>query len=124
MKMYEILNLQEFYNLIKDKKMPLKTTYKLSKLAHRIEKEIQFYSTEFQKIIEEYGKKENGAYVFSEDGSSIVIIPGREEECGKAIAELRNLEVDLSGFEFDIEEFDGLDITLNQMNTILPLIKD
>jgi hypothetical protein len=39
MKMYEALALQNFYTSVHDKKMPIKTAYKLSRLAKRAEEE-------------------------------------------------------------------------------------
>lgn len=124
MKLYEVLSLQGFYNTIKDKKLPIKTTYKLSKLMRRAEEESQFYSAEFVKIVNLYAKKENGELVYSQDGTSIEIIPGKENECNEKILELQNLEVDLSNFSFGLEEFEGVDITLSEMQGILPLISD
>jgi hypothetical protein len=124
MKMYEIMGTREFCLSIKDQKLPLKTAYKLSRLAHRLEQETQFYNEEFTKIIEEYARKENGQLVYSADMTSIEVIPGKEKECNEKINELQNLEVDLGEFEFDIEEFDGLNLTLVQMNSILPLIRN
>lgn len=124
MKMYEVLSLQEFYVAVKDKKLPLKTAYKLSRLMKRVEEEIQFYNQEFNKILDEYAKKENNNFVFSKDGTSIEIIPGKEEECNNKIIELKTLEVDLNNFSFTLDEFDGIDLTISEMNSLLPLIKD
>jgi len=124
MKMYEVLALQNFYTSVQDKKMPIKTTYKLSRLASRAEKEIEFYSKEFAKIVDAYALKENGELVYSEDMTSIKIIPGKEDECSDKIMELKDLEVDLSGFEFSLEEFENLELTLAEMSSILPLVKD
>lgn len=124
MKMYEVLALQNFYTSVQDKKMPIKTTYKLSRLASRVEKEIEFYSKEFAKIVDAYALKENGELVYSEDMTSIKIIPGKEDECSDKIMELKDLEVDLSGFEFSLEEFENLELTLAEMSSILPLVKD
>lgn len=124
MKMFEVLALQNFYTSIQDKKMPIKTAYKLSRLARRAEEEAQFYQKEFAHIIDEYAQKENGQLVYSDDMTSIKIIPGREDECNEKIIELKELEVDLSGFEFSIEEFENLELTITQMSAILPLIKD
>lgn len=124
MKLYEVLSLQGFYNTIKDKKLPIKTTYKLSKLMRRAEEESQFYSAEFAKIVNLYAKKENGELIYSQDGTSIEIIPGKENECNEKILELQNLEVNLDEFSFELEEFEGVDVTLSEMQGILPLIKD
>ena len=124
MKMYEVLALQSFYATVQDKKMPIKTTYKLSRLAKRVEEEAQFYQNEFAKIVDEYALKENGQLVYSEDMNSIKIIPGKEKECSEKIVELRELEVDLSQFEFSIEEFDSLELTLAEMSSILSLMEN
>lgn len=124
MKMYEILALQNFYASVHDKKMPIKTAYKLSRLAKRAEEEIQFYQKEFTRIIDEYALKENGQLVYSDDMTSIKIIPGKDDECANKIFELKELEVDLSQFEFTLDEFDSLELTLAEMSGILPLIKD
>ena len=124
MKMHEALSLQNFYTTVQDKKMSIKTAYKLSRLAKRVEEEVQFYQKEFARIVDEYALKENGQLVYSEDMTSIKIIPGKEDECSNKIIELKELEVDLSQFEFTLDEFDSLELTLAEMYSILPLIKD
>ncbi len=124
MKLYEVLSIQNFYNLIMNAKLPIKTTYKLTRLMRRVEEEVQFYQTEFAKIVDEYALKENGQLVYSEDMTSIKIIEGKEEECSAKIAELKNLEIDLSDFKFSIEEFDKLELSISDMYGILPLITD
>ena len=124
MKMYEALALQNFYASVQDKKMHIKTAYKLSRLAKRVEEEIQLYQKEFTRIVDEYALKEDGQMVYSEDMTSIKIIPGKEDECSAKIMELKDLEVDFSNFEFTLDEFDSLELTLAEMSSILPLIKD
>ena len=124
MKMYEVIALQDFYAIVQEIKMPIKTTYKLTRLMRRVEEEIQFYQKEFNNILSEFALKENGSFVYSNDNTSIRIIPGKEEECAKRISDLRELDVSLEEFQFDIEEFESLNLTISQMNSILPLIKN
>lgn len=123
MKMYEVLALQDFCALTQDKKLPIKTTYKISRLNRRVEEELQFYQKEFMRIVNEYALKENGELVYSDDMTSIKIIPGKEEECSNKIIELKDLDIDID-IVFTIEELEGLDLTVSQMSSILPLIKD
>lgn len=124
MKLFEVLAIQNFYNLVLNAKLPIKTTYKLTRLMRRVEEETKFYQTEFAKIINEYALRENGELVYSDDMTSIKIIEGKEEECSAKILELKNLEIDLSDFHFSIEEFDRLELSINEMYGILPLIND
>lgn len=124
MKMYEVIGLQNFFATVADKKIPVKTAYKLSKLARRVEEEVQFYQKEFKAIIDEYAKKENGQYVFAPDGLSIEVIDGKDDECNAKIFELKTIEVDLKDIAFSIEEFENLDLTLAELDAIYPLIKN
>ena len=124
MKMYEILELQNLYNSISHIKLPLKTTYKFTRLMKRVEEELPFYQEKFREIVEEYGVKENGQYKLTADGQSIAIIPGKEIECNIKIAELRNLEVSIEGIKFSIEELEGIDVSISELNCLMSLIEE
>ena len=124
MKMYEILELQNLYNSIANTKLPLKTTYKFTRLMKHAEEEISFYQEKFREIVEEYGVKENGEYKLTPDGLSIVITPGKEVECNNKLAELRNLDVQIDGIKFSIEELEGIDISISELSCLMSLIED
>ena len=124
MKMYEVLDLQNLYASIASVKMPLKTTYKFTRLMKRAEEEISFYQEKFREIVEEYGVKENGEYKLTPDGQSIVIIAGKEVECNQKLAELRNLEVMIDGIKFSIDELEGIDVSIQELSCLMSLIED
>ena len=124
MKMYEVLDLQVLYNTIAAIKLPLKTTYKFTRLMRRAEEEIAFYQEKFREIVEDYGVKENGEYKFSPDGQSIVIIEGKEAECNQKLIELRNLDVPIEGITFKIEELEGIDVSIQELSCLMSLIED
>ena len=79
MKMYEVLELQNLYNSIANIKLPLKTTYKFSRLMRRAEEEISFYQEKFREIVEEYGVKENGEYKYHGDSIDIAFLVLKEK---------------------------------------------
>ena len=124
MKMYEVLELQPLYASIANIKLPLKTTYKFTRLMKRAEEEISFYQEKFREIVEEYGVKENGEYKLTPDGKSIAIVPGKEIECNKKLAELRNLDVLIDGIKFSIEELEGIDVSISELSCLMSLIED
>ena len=124
MKMYEVLELQNLYASIANVKLPLKTTYKFTRLMKRAEEEINFYQEKFREIVEEYGVKENGEYKLTPNGQSIVITPGKEVECNNKLAELRNLDVQIEGIKFTIEELEGIDVSISELSCIMSLIED
>lgn len=124
MKMYEILELSVLGNSLKDRKMPLKTTYKFARLMHEIAGDIDFYQTQFNKIVKQYGVYENGVPKLSKDGSTIIIVSGKEEECKQKIQELQNLNVTIDNIKFTLDELEGIDLTLSEMTTLIPLIEE
>lgn len=125
MKMYEVLDLQSLYDAIAKTKLPLKTTYKLTRLMKRAELEIEFYQAKFQEILAEYCERdENGQYKTNESGDSVIIMAGKEQECNTKILELRNLDVEINDIKFSIEELESLDISISELACIMSLIED
>ena len=124
MKMYEVLDLQVLYNSIANIKMPLKTTYKFTRLMKRAEEEVAFYQEKFREIVEEYGVKENGEYKLTPDRTSIMIVPGKEAECNAKLNELRNLEVQIDNIKFSVEELEGIEVSVAELGCLMSLIED
>lgn len=127
MKMYEIIELAGLYTKIKDCKMPLKTTYKFSKLMRQVEKEQLFYQEELNKIIQDYARIEDGKIVYSQDKTSILIIPGKEQECNNKIFELKNLEIEIKDVKFsfeELEQIENLELTVAEMTCLFPLLEN
>ena len=123
--MNQVVEFQKFYENIKNMKFPLKTAYKLNKLITQVNNEISFYQQKFSEIINEFGKRdENGEFIYSQDGSSIEIVEGRQIECQEKVNELQNLEAEIQDIFFTIDELDGLNLTLYEMNCLLPFIKE
>lgn len=124
-KMYQILEFEKFYNKIKDIKMSIKTAYKFSRLVREIDNEKIFYQTKFQSIIETYGEKdEEGNFVLTQDKTGIQIKKAELKKCQKEVMELSNLEVEISGIDISIEELDNFELTLQDMNILMPFIKE
>lgn len=124
-KMYQILDFENFYNKIKDTKMSVKTAYKFSKLIREIDNERLFYQTRLQSIIDTYGEKDDeGNFVLTQDKTGVQIKKAELEKCQKEIIELSNLETEINGIEISIEEIENFDLTLLDMNILMPFIKE
>lgn len=125
MKMYEAVKFQKLYTEIKDNKMPLRLAYKLNKLFQEVEKSIIFYQESLNKLIEEYGKKdENGNFVPTETGDGITIKEEDIEECGKKVQELNELEVVVDSVKFNLEELESLELTISEIGFLMPFIEE
>ena len=124
-KMYQILEFENIYNKLKDEKMSVKTAYKFSKLTREIENERFFYQTKLQSIIETYGEKDDeGNFVLTEDKNGVQIKKGEIEKCQREVAELTNLDVEINGIEISIEELENFELTLQDIEILVPFIKE
>lgn len=127
LKMYEILELNQFYKNIRKLKLPIKTAHKLSKLAGIIDKEIAFYHEQCQVIIADYAQKDgNGDIAYVDDTKQgIKIEKGKENECEAKLKELSFLDVTIeTPITLQLEEFGAIELSVEEMMPIMPFIQE
>lgn len=125
LKMQQILGFPTFYAIVKNSRMPMKTAYKLSKLGVAIDTELAFYREKVQAVVSEYGLlDENGRPVPTDDGQGVKLRPGTEADCFAAMQELQDIEVVLPDITFSIDDFDGLELTVEELGHIVPFLVD
>lgn len=123
MKLLDLLNFASFYDEVREQKLPLKTSFKLTKIAKLISENTDFYKEKMQEFIREYGKfDENGNPVLDESGN-ILIAEGKEEKCHEKIQELQNFDIPVD-YTFSLDDFDGIELTLASTNLLLPFITE
>ena len=108
---------------MKSQKLPFKTSYKLTLLAQEIEKHINYYQEQFRDLLQEYGMKdEQGNLVPTEDGQGVKLIQETMNEAYTKLAELRELDVELPDAKFSPDDFDGVELSPEEMLVIMPFI--
>lgn len=124
-KIQQILNFSSFYSIASIHSLPIKTAYKLSRLSKAIAQEIEFYQTELNKIVTKYSlKDEQGNPVLTEDKKGFKVDPESQHQCANELDELSNLDVDLPDIKFNIEEFDSISLTQEEIIGIMPFIDE
>ena len=126
MKLVEVFDFLNLRNKIIDKKLPIKTSYKLTRFFNQFEEEAKFFNETLQKIIDEYGQKdENGNFIFTDNGQGVKIKEDKYNECMEKIEELNSVEVKLNYTpSFTLEELEGLDLEMKYINLLMPYISD
>ena len=123
-KMWQVFKILDIYKRVKELKVPAKTAYKFNKLYIGLNEDSKFYSEELNKILQQYADmEEDGSFKRNAEGG----IQIKEGQIGNAQAEINNLEnldVDVPDIYFDIEELDGLQLSIEEFNCMLPFIKE
>ena len=104
--------------------LPLKSAYKLNKIKKTVDKEMEFYGNKFQEILDTYAQKDdNGEYIMSEDGTQILIIDGKVEECNQTLEELQKMEIEVETYGLTIDELGDAECSSDQLDAIMPFIE-
>ena len=124
MRIQKILAMEEAIKNLKSKNLPIKTAYRLLKLAELVSKEAENYRNLFRQILDEYAeKKEDGSYVLSEDGANVIIQKGHIQDANQKVDELNKIDVEIP-YTFDIKDFDNIEISLEELAPLMDLIVD
>lgn len=124
MRIQKILAMEEAIKNLKSKNLPIKTAYRLLKLAELVSNEAENYRNLFRQILDEYAeKKEDGSYVLSEDGANVIIQKDHIQDANQKVDELNKIDVEIP-YTFDIKDFDNIEISLEELAPLMDLIID
>ena len=106
-----------------DKSFNIQTQYKVLKLTKAIVEERAIVDQMLNQIIEDYCvRDENNQPVFTKNGG----YKFRDEdllEIEKKLNEINDTEIQLPDVYFSLDELDGLDLTVNELNCFMSFIK-
>lgn len=124
-KMTDIVALKELYPKLKNSKLPAKLAYKLVRIFDEVDKQAQIYATMFSEIVNDCAQKdENGAPIFTENGTQVALLEDKIQECGERMTELNNLMVEFEvKYTLDLDDLDTFEgITLDDIKILSPFI--
>ena len=114
MRIQKILAMEEAIKNLKSKNLPIKTAYRLLKLAEFVATESDNYRNLFRQILDEYAEKnEDGSFVFSEDGTNVILKKGEGRTIKAGGAWIFDNEIDTivgtftNGDVVTVHDFDG-----------------
>lgn len=124
MTMAEVLTINALYPMFQERRMPIKIAYKFSKLFRYLKDEVDFYHKSLNKIIDECAEKdENGELIFLSDESIKLkpeYIPRFKEETDSLLA----IEVTIPDIKFNLDEMDGIELNISEVNALSKFIEE
>ena len=111
----DILNASETFNKIMGQSFKGSLAFKIARLARELNKEVETFNTERQKILTKYCEKdENGELVVEENGN-VKVIQDKIIEFNDEFTSLLNTEVEINADKIPMNNIDDFDITPQEM---------
>jgi hypothetical protein len=123
MKLQTIQALQSTLVSLKSIPMPLRLSYKFSKLLSKIEEDNEFFITKTREIIMKYAEKNEKGNVIQNEGN-VHILPENITIANEELDELNNIEMEDIYITFTLEELESLSIAPEALQPLLPFIID
>ena len=123
-KIQDIVNAIETFNVMSNKEMPIKTSFKVARIAKELDKEYQLFNDTRRKAIETYGKKDENGELKIDDKGNVALIQDKIETFSAEMNELLNNEVSLNTEPFTLSELEGITLTPAQTCTLLPFVEE
>lgn len=120
----QVLKFPFFLRECSNKEFSIQTAYKIFKIRQKTEEATKFYDENLQKIIRDYAiYDENGEIKRSEE-NGVLISKEKFEECTKKVQELNDCLIDFPETSFQLNDFDGIKISLEALEAIFPFIEE
>ena len=123
MKLSEIEKLYTTLKQLNEREMPIKISYKFSKIFSQISTDFEFYSKKIQEILSKYGEKDEEGNFVIKDG----MVPFQKDYVDlamKELDELNSIDITLPEYQFSLEELESLSLTPAQVSSLTNFIKE
>ena len=123
-KLNDIVNATETFNKIMQQSFKGSLAFKIARLARELDKEMQTFNTERQKIIQKYGEKdENGELIVDEKGL-VKFNKTNIKEINEEFNSLLNTELEINADKLPMDSIDNFEITPQEMLQIEVFFED
>lgn len=117
-KLSDVVNATETFNKIMQQSFKGSLAFKIARLARELDKEMQTFNTERQKIIQKYGEKdENGELKIDENGN-VKFENSKIQEINEEFNSLLNTELEINADKLPMDSIDAFEITPQEMLSI------
>lgn len=120
----KILNDAMAIGTISNKELPIKVSYALAKNIAKLDKEIEIYNKERQKLIDKYSVKNADGKTVIDENNQIKIQDKFLDDWNKDIKELQDIEVEIDIHKFKLEELNGYNMTPAELMAINYMLEE
>ena len=122
----KIVNDANFLGTLTKKQLPIKVSYAIAKNVSKIEKELELYNKEKQKLVDKYCIKDENGNNKIDENNQLKIADENLDDWNKSINELLDIEIEIDTHKFNINDLlnSNLDITPSELMLIDYMIEE
>ena len=122
----KIVNDSNFLGVLMHKQLPVKVSYVISKNVSKIEKELDIYNKERQKLLDKYCVKDEEGENIIDENNQLKIADKNLETWNKDINELLDIEIDIDIHKFNVNDLlnSNCEMTVSELMLIDYMIEE
>ncbi len=122
----KIVNDSNFLGALMHKQLPVKVSYVISKNVSKIEKELDIYNKERQKLLDKYCVKDEEGENIIDENNQLKIADKNLETWNKDINELLDIEIDIDIHKFNVNDLlnSNCEMTVSELMLIDYMIEE
>ena len=123
MTLNDIFNAVPTLREISNKEFPGFVTFKIARIIRELDKEIQLFEAEREKIAYKFGEKDDNGQLIVLDNGNIKIQDESIAECNQELQALFNTEVEINASKLPVNIFETIEMTPTQAMNLEPIVE-
>jgi len=117
-KLSDIINSVDTFQIIMQQSFKGSLAFKIARLARELNREMEIFNSERQKILNEYCVKDKNNNLEADENGNVKIIPDKISEFNEIFANLLDTTIDINADKLPADQMDSFEISPQQMLNI------
>lgn len=121
----ELENLNNTIQVLLPMQLKMPFAYKVACIAREVRENYSMINVMRQEILERYAKRdENGQVIIDQQNGMVTIEPEKVIETNKELDKLFSRDIELKCDKIKIDDIKDLDLTVGQLEALIPLVEE
>lgn len=121
----ELENLNNTIQVLLPMQLKMPFAYKVACIAREVRENYSMINVMRQEILERYAKRdENGQVIIDQQNGMVTVEPEKVMETNKELDKLFSRDIELKCGKIKIDDIKDLDLTVGQLEALIPLVEE
>lgn len=121
----ELENLNNTIQVLLPMQLKMPFAYKVACIAREVRENYNMINVMRQEILERYAKRdENGQVIIDQQNGMVTVEPEKVMETNKELDKLFSRDIELKCDKIKIDDIKDLDLTVGQLEALIPLVEE